>query len=354
MQEDLTRERFEEGKGYNFAACRLPGSEEVYFFYSSQKIPLRRITLEDREAPAFVCSPYAAGNLAYLLTPEKLYKSDQLLFDKLQAKKEPHLPYTPNFHADQSFYTQYVQQCIQSIQRGDLDKVVAARSKHLPLHQFDAAGYFHKLTVQYPSAMVYYFHIDGIGCWMGASPEKLLQVEKHTLSTVALAGTLPADSTESWTSKEEDEQQMVADFIAQVFEEYDIPYTESEQETVIAGSVKHLCNTFSADIRKTKLKDDFHKFLGALNPTPAVCGLPQFDGSLFISHHEKMERRFYSGFIGISNGTANTLLHVNLRCMELGNNEASLYAGAGITAGSDPLKEWAETERKMQTLLSLM
>jgi isochorismate synthase len=45
---------------------------------------------------------------------------------------------------------------------------------------------------------------------------------------------------------------------------------------------------------------------------------------------------------------------VNLRCMEIGNEKAILYAGAGITQDSNPQAEWEETERKMQTMLSVL
>ena len=45
-----------------------------------------------------------------------------------------------------------------------------------------------------------------------------------------------------------------------------------------------------------------------------------------------------------------SLIFVNLRCLELRENEAILYAGAGVTQDSDPQKEWLETELKMQTV----
>jgi isochorismate synthase len=38
--------------------------------------------------------------------------------------------------------------------------------------------------------------------------------------------------------------------------------------------------------------------------------------------------------------------------MQLYTHKAVLYAGAGITADSDPQKEWAETELKCSTLLN--
>jgi isochorismate synthase len=77
--------------------------------------------------------------------------------------------------------------------------------------------------------------------------------------------------------------------------------------------------------------------------------LPQFEASLFISQNEQLERRFYSGFIGLLK-PKETHLYVNLRCMELGATQALLYAGAGITEDSNPEDEWNETQRKMNVL----
>ncbi|MES2627919.1 MAG: chorismate-binding protein [Bacteroidota bacterium] len=45
---------------------------------------------------------------------------------------------------------------------------------------------------------------------------------------------------------------------------------------------------------------------------------------------------------------------MNLRCMELTSTGADLFVGGGITAKSDPEKEWTETELKSQTMLSVI
>ena len=46
--------------------------------------------------------------------------------------------------------------------------------------------------------------------------------------------------------------------------------------------------------------------------------------------------------------------YVNLRCMKIYNNSASLFVGGGITASSIPKKEWEETELKAKTLLNIL
>ncbi|MGK0252454.1 MAG: isochorismate synthase, partial [Gammaproteobacteria bacterium] len=46
----------------------------------------------------------------------------------------------------------------------------------------------------------------------------------------------------------------------------------------------------------------------------------------------------------------NTHLFVNLRCMQLREDTASVYVGGGITAASDPDAEWQETVHKLATM----
>ena len=45
---------------------------------------------------------------------------------------------------------------------------------------------------------------------------------------------------------------------------------------------------------------------------------------------------------------------MGIRSALIHNNKARLYAGAGIVAGSDPVKELAEIELKLQALLQAL
>jgi isochorismate synthase len=49
-----------------------------------------------------------------------------------------------------------------------------------------------------------------------------------------------------------------------------------------------------------------------------------------------------------------THVFVNLRCMQVLEKSAILYAGAGVTLDSVPEQEWIETEMKFNTLLSVV
>jgi len=47
-------------------------------------------------------------------------------------------------------------------------------------------------------------------------------------------------------------------------------------------------------------------------------------------------------------------LFVNLRTMKIVGNNATFYAGCGITEDSSPVKEWYETEMKIETLMRIV
>ncbi len=93
-----------------------------------------------------------------------------------------------------------------------------------------------------------------------------------------------------------------------------------------------------------------------LHPTPAVCGLPKEAAKQFILENESYHRKFYTGFLGELNIDFKTFkkeysdLFVNLRCMDIENNAATLYVGCGITKDSIPEMEFMETVNKSMTI----
>jgi isochorismate synthase len=94
--------------------------------------------------------------------------------------------------------------------------------------------------------------------------------------------------------------------------------------------------------------------LDLLHPTSAVCGMPLENSLEFLQKHEGYDREFYSGYLGPVNVNNNTHIYVNLRCMQLFEGQAIVYAGAGVTVDSVPEDEWKETEMKFNTLLNVI
>ena len=63
---------------------------------------------------------------------------------------------------------------------------------------------------------------------------------------------------------------------------------------------------------------------------------------------------FYSGYLGELNMNNETNLYVNLRCMQIQENQILLYIGGGITAASIAEKEWDETVFKAEVIKRIL
>jgi isochorismate synthase len=242
---------------------------------------------------------------------------------------------------------------IQAIQNKEFQKVVVARKESVTLEHFDLGTTFKKLVAQYRSAFVYCFYHPKIGTWLGASPEQLLKATANSFETMALAGTQKdtGTATVSWPQKEQEEQQFVTDYIVSKLKDSGAQIQVSDAYSVKAGSLWHIKTDISGDFGPAL---DLQKAIQLLHPTPAVCGVPKAVSKAFIVANENYNRSFYTGFLGELNRDFVSDLFVNLRCMQIENNQAYLYMGCGITKDSDPEKEWKESVNKSMTMKRIL
>lgn len=267
---------------------------------------------------------------------------------------ENKLPHTVYVDSDKACFEDLVKKMISEIEKGQISKIVASRKEDFFVDDLDVVELFQRMFYKYPTAFRYCFYHPKIGLWLGATPEKLLSVEKNILQTMAYAGTQKFEGKTDvvWGEKEKQEQQFVTDFIIKNLNSETENIEVSEPFTSRAGTLLHI----RTDI-KAKLKNNFslEKIIRKLHPTPAVCGFPKDLTKQFILKNEGYNRRFYSGFLGELNFGENKIseLYVNLRCMEIQTNKISFYIGCGITKDSIPEKEFFETVNKSVTMKSL-
>jgi isochorismate synthase len=93
------------------------------------------------------------------------------------------------------------------------------------------------------------------------------------------------------------------------------------------------------------------ELVASLHPTPAIAGTPTDDAIALIGELEPFDRGRYAGPVGWVDANGDGEWAIALRCAELRDDRATLYAGAGIVAGSDPARELDETERKFRAFL---
>ncbi len=249
-------------------------------------------------------------------------------------------------------YLQLVNNIKWAIKEGYIQKAVASRPILLDNKPINPLKLLENLYVNYPNAFRYLCYIPQQGIWAGASPELLMQLKNNHLHTVALAGTKLQTENRNWTDKEIHEQALVTDYIEEVFKEKG--YTVKKKEgpkTVQAAHLEHLKTSFEIQLPPNIKVLELAK---SLHPTPAVCGLPKKEALDLIKKIEGYNRLFYTGFLGPCGELGSAHLFVNLRCIQICRDKAVIYVGAGITANSDPEKEWYETEQKAKTVLNII
>ena len=369
--------------GGSFALWRKPNSSQLAYIQDFSQSP-RRVSLQLEDLPAgFIVHPFAdqADKKAFFIQGDRYEKlsldsplnqedlpqwmqasRDSLPTAELKKQIAAHLgklPQQANAAAGQekAHFLNLVAKGIQAIEAGTLEKIVAARTKMIPLPtEFDLGKTLAKLLSSYPHSFVNFFHLPGIGTWMGASPEVLIETKGDYFYTMSLAGTQPAQGdnplkSAAWTQKEIEEQALVSRYIVDCFKTIRLrEYEEHGPKTVLAGNLLHLRSDFRVNTQTTGFSNLGSVMLGLLHPTSAVCGMPRKEALAFLNTEEGWDRNFYAGFLGPVGIEQETSIYVNLRTASLGKEHALLYAGAGVTEDSVPEKEWEETELKCQII----
>ena len=248
-------------------------------------------------------------------------------------------------------YSMAFNACSAAVNSGIFHKLVLARNHILPYHTVssdECQRLFERTCRLYPRLTIILFSTPLTGTWLIASPEILIEGEGSNYHTVALAGTMPyCDGYADWSGKNKREQHVVEEYVAENLQPFAIDIITDGPVTMRAGNLLHLRTDFRFHLRDGV---SLGKLVGRLHPTPAVCGFPKQESREFILRHEGLERRYYSGFAGPVGIGGETHLYVSLRCAELRDDTATLYAGSGIMPESMCLQEWHETEEKMRTI----
>jgi len=332
-------------KRYPFAIWSLPGSSS---WKGIRQLDHGVNTVFDLDSNGFLVAPFDKDKA------QKFIRNDQEIqsLDELHNLISIHNKSLTNRIAEpiQLSYDDYLESCrsiIDSLNRGEADKVVLSRVKSISFDK-QPNRFFIRLMESYPQAMVFMYSF-GNEIWIGASPEILFKGNLTSFSTMALAGSMPLMDDPQWADKEIQEHAYVENYIEAILKERALKYLKEGPITTKAGPVLHLKTEYKGEIDPPSIK----ALIKALHPTPAVCGMPLERAKALIKRHEQHDRLDYTGFFGpINNNELN--LFVNLRSAMITPNKLHLFLGGGITKDSDPEQEWKETEWKAKTLLSIL
>lgn len=240
---------------------------------------------------------------------------------------------------------------LRDIAAGSIDKVVLTRCRQVEANKvFSPAAILAALNVQQPESLVYAYG-DGRQVFLGATPERLVRKNGHRIDVDALAGTAWPGSPTLADGKNRHEQSLVVRAVVDAL----APWCETLPEIGLAeehpaGRLSHWRSRITATTGDSSL----YNLVRALHPTPAVGGFPSAAAHQWLLTHNEPRHGWYSGGIGLLTPDGDGEFSVALRSALIDGRHATLQAGAGIVAGSNPEQELAETEAKLGTLFAAL
>lgn len=262
---------------------------------------------------------------------------------------------------DDPVWAMRVAHALNAIQQPPLEKLVLTRRVDLELAaEPSLQRILGWLAGRYPDAAVFAVRRNGTSL-VGASPERLLGLEHGLVVADALAGSAPratcddADQLLGGTllgdPKELAEHAVVVREILSALEPLCTALVASHSPSLLRlPNVQHLASHVHGRVRA---EVGVFELLQRMHPTPAVGGAPRAAAIDWLRRHGEADRGWYTGGVGWLDDAGGDIW-VALRCAALRGRVASLYAGAGIVAGSDPQQELRETGWKLQAMLEAL
>jgi isochorismate synthase len=259
-------------------------------------------------------------------------------------------------------YGRGVAEAVDRIRTGELRKVVLARTMEVDAgRRLDPRRLAHRLRAVNPDA--YTFAAPTTGIIVGASPELLVSRFGRVVRSNPLAGSAarsgdPDEDRENAarllaSAKDHEEHVIVVDAVAATLASFCRELSWDPVPTLLeTPNVWHLSTKFRGLLRDPA--PGVLELVEALHPTPAVAGEPRDAALGLIAELEPFERGSYAGPVGWVGANGDGEWAIALRCAELRGDHATLYAGAGIVAGSRPDAEVDETERKFRAFLDAL
>jgi anthranilate synthase component 1 len=300
------------------------------------------------------------------------YESGQAVLDALEedlrraappARARPEARPAPVADlGDGAPYREAVARAKEYIAAGDIFQVVLSRQQAVACPH-DAFAVYRALRMVNPSPYMYFLK-EGPRAVAGASPEMLVRVEGGRAETRPLAGTRRRGATPEdderlerellADEKERAEHLMLVDLgrndLGRVcrFRSVEVP----ELMTVERYShVSHLMSSVTGELAEGK---DALDALAATFPAGTLSGAPKIRAMEIIDELEPARRGLYGGALGYVDLRGNLDFCIAIRTLVLEGGRATVQAGAGIVADSDPQAEQRETEAKAEALLEAL
>jgi anthranilate synthase component 1 len=257
-----------------------------------------------------------------------------------------------NFSADE--YSDVVDRAKKYIVAGDVFQVVPSQQFQRP-SSVNPLTLYRVLRALNPSPYMYLLN-SGDSQIVGASPEMLMRVHNGVVSTRPIAGTRPRGTSDAddlaleaemlVDEKEIAEHVMLVDLGRNDVGRVAVPGTVRVERLAHVERFSHLMHLVShVDGELRDGLDAFDAF-DALFPAGTLTGAPKVRAMELIDEFETVYRGPYGGAVGYFSLSGNADFAITIRTVSLRDGIATVQAGGGIVADSQPAFEFRECLNK--------
>jgi para-aminobenzoate synthetase component 1 len=253
---------------------------------------------------------------------------------------------------DEDLYRKGVGMVREAIAAGDVYQVNLCRVLSAPIeNDADIAGLHAALAARNPAPHAALLRLPGLQV-ASASPERFLRRQGDMVESQPIKGTVAPG--QPFPSKDTAENVMIVDLVrndlGRVCEPGTIHVPALCRRERHPG-LDHLVSTVRGRLRA---RTTWAELLGAAFPPGSVTGAPKLAALDMIRDLEPTPRGPYCGALGWVDADRKTAdLNVAIRTFWIEDGRLHLGTGAGVTWGSTPHGEWAETELKARRLLEV-
>jgi para-aminobenzoate synthetase component 1 len=237
---------------------------------------------------------------------------------------------------------------------GEVYQVNLCRVLRAPLPvSADLAGLASRLAAGNPAPYAARVYLPEAGAdVVSASPELYLRRDGAHVASAPIKGT--GRTVEDLTEKDVAENVMIVDLVRNDLGRVCVPGSVGVDDALSVErhpGLVHLVSTVRGRLRPDA---GWPALLAATSPPGSVSGAPKSSALAAIADLETTARGPYCGAIGWVDADAQQAeLAVGIRTFWRDGPWLCFGTGAGITWGSDPRREWDETELKARRLLGL-
>ncbi|MBX9744562.1 MAG: isochorismate synthase [Chlamydiales bacterium] len=269
-------------------------------------------------------------------------KSDLCFLEKPRIKQCYLLP-------GYNHWSMLVEKALKAIEENQFKKCVLARECKFelerPINPWSLVAALEKRT---ENAYVICIQPTSRSAFISITPEMLFSRKDQLLTIEALAGTQTLHQSTSFPlshPKHTQEFSLVEQSIGEALGSAGLgPFTFCTPSIrTTSGGLQHLYSRLETQ-PPPNMEDEM--LLEILHPTAALSGFPKEPARQFLSDHEPFDRGLYGAPLGRITENTSTWA-VGIRSCLLFDSTATLYSGAGIVSGSDPLTEWEELDHKI-------